>query len=98
MEEVEWINPWKHKEVAFSYLDYGNEASMGCKYSRASVLINVPKHSERLALLAGPSSDTGSDAAEGSTSTKGTRGRGRGRGRARAGRAAGRTGRGGRAK
>lgn len=44
---ITWINEPAHNEMAFSYIAYGNEASIGTMYSYAAILAIVPPFDER---------------------------------------------------
>ncbi|KAG2416014.1 hypothetical protein HFD88_007206 [Aspergillus terreus] len=47
IQGITWINEPAHKEMAFSYIAYGNEASIGTMYSYAAILAIVPPFDER---------------------------------------------------
>ncbi|KAF9891102.1 hypothetical protein FE257_005038 [Aspergillus nanangensis] len=47
-----WINKPAHKEMAFSYLAYGNEATIGTVYSNAAIIAVVPPFNKRSQILA----------------------------------------------
>ena len=44
---VTWITELKHKEMAFSYIAYGNKASVGTQYSCVSIFAVIPPSSQR---------------------------------------------------
>ena len=44
---ITWINEPAHDEMAFSYIAYGNEASIETMYSYAAILAIVPPFDER---------------------------------------------------
>ncbi|PLB36863.1 2OG-Fe(II) oxygenase [Aspergillus candidus] len=48
---VTWINEPAHREMALSYIAYGNEASIDTMYSSAAILVIIPPYEERQALL-----------------------------------------------
>ncbi|KAL4906976.1 hypothetical protein BDW74DRAFT_130997 [Aspergillus multicolor] len=48
---VTWITGPKHEEMAFSQIAYGNEASIGTRYSCAAILAVVPPAKERVGIL-----------------------------------------------
>ncbi|PLN86495.1 hypothetical protein BDW42DRAFT_158595 [Aspergillus taichungensis] len=48
---VTWINEPAHREMALSYIAYGNEASIDTMYSSAAILAIIPPFEERQALL-----------------------------------------------
>ncbi|OJJ42556.1 hypothetical protein ASPZODRAFT_76473 [Penicilliopsis zonata CBS 506.65] len=44
---ITWITEPKHQEMAFSYIAYGNEASIGTQYSCAAILAVIPPFDRR---------------------------------------------------
>ncbi|KAI9926316.1 hypothetical protein MW887_004080 [Aspergillus wentii] len=44
---ITWINEPKHEEMAFNQIAYGNEASVGTRYSVAAILAVVPPSDQR---------------------------------------------------
>ncbi|RDW86095.1 2OG-Fe(II) oxygenase [Aspergillus mulundensis] len=48
---VTWITGPKHEEMAFSQIAYGNEASIGTRYSCAAILAVVPPAEQRVGML-----------------------------------------------
>lgn len=48
---ITWIAYPKHKEMAFSYLAYGNQASIGTMYSCAAILAVIPPFAQRQAII-----------------------------------------------
>ena len=48
---VTWFNEPAHREMALSYIAYGNEASIDTMYSSAAILAIIPPFEERQALL-----------------------------------------------
>lgn len=44
---ITWLGEAKHKEMAFSHISYGNEASIGTRYSCAVILAVIPPFSQR---------------------------------------------------
>lgn len=44
---ITWITDPKHEERAFSQISYGNEASLGTRYSCAAILAVVPPFDKR---------------------------------------------------
>ncbi|RJE22355.1 hypothetical protein PHISCL_05297 [Aspergillus sclerotialis] len=44
---ITWITDPKHEEMAFTQIVYGNEASVGTRYSCAAILAVIPQFSER---------------------------------------------------
>ncbi|KAL4937863.1 hypothetical protein BDV06DRAFT_215581 [Aspergillus oleicola] len=48
---ITWITEPKHEEMAFSQVTYGNEASIGTRYSCAAILAVIPPSEQRVGLL-----------------------------------------------
>ncbi|KAL2830432.1 hypothetical protein BJY01DRAFT_260876 [Aspergillus pseudoustus] len=48
---ITWITEPKHEEMAFSQIAYGNEASIGTRYSCAAILAVIPPSEERASIL-----------------------------------------------
>lgn len=44
---ITWINEPQHEEMAFTQLSYGNEPSVGTRYSCAAILVVIPPLNER---------------------------------------------------
>ncbi|GLA46308.1 hypothetical protein AnigIFM63604_009780 [Aspergillus niger] len=44
---ITWLTQPKHEEMAFSQISYGNEASLGTRYSCAAILAVIPPSSQR---------------------------------------------------
>ncbi|PYH92399.1 hypothetical protein BO71DRAFT_457421, partial [Aspergillus ellipticus CBS 707.79] len=44
---ITWITEPKHEQMAFSHVVYGNEASIGTRYSSVAILVIIPPHSQR---------------------------------------------------
>ncbi|KAL4884962.1 hypothetical protein BJY04DRAFT_214846 [Aspergillus karnatakaensis] len=48
---ITWITEPKHEEMAFSQIAYGNEASIGTRYSCAAILAVIPPAEKRAGIL-----------------------------------------------
>ncbi|KAL4987017.1 hypothetical protein BDW68DRAFT_178189 [Aspergillus falconensis] len=48
---ITWITEPKHEQMAFSQIAYGNEASIGTRYSCAAILAVVPSAKQRVEIL-----------------------------------------------
>lgn len=48
---ITWVVEPKHEEMAFSYLAYGNEASIATMYSHAAIIAVVPPFGQRRMIL-----------------------------------------------
>ncbi|KAL2865967.1 2OG-Fe(II) oxygenase [Aspergillus lucknowensis] len=48
---ITWITEPKHEEMAFSQIAYGNEASIGTRYSCAALLAVIPPSAQRCGIL-----------------------------------------------
>ncbi|KAL2816979.1 hypothetical protein BJX63DRAFT_386943 [Aspergillus granulosus] len=48
---ITWVTDRQHEEMAFSYLAYGNEASIGTLYSAVAILAVIPPAEERCGIF-----------------------------------------------
>ena len=47
IEDIHWLTSAKHYDTALTYTAYGNEPSVGYKYSYAAILVKIPPWEKR---------------------------------------------------
>lgn len=47
IEDIHWLTSAKHYDTALTYTAYGNEPSVGYKYSYAAILVTIPAWEKR---------------------------------------------------